>query len=240
MQIHDVKNWLLRKCNVWGASAPQPPKFRPASPVTFASRSSSDAASLYNEAEEEEGEEEDDEDWDAYTLDHNTPHHILHAAAAERAFISYSSSSLGRTTSMDTAQKSSTSSKADTIASKFALVSFSNGHILDEDSYMSWYNLRPYEMLELHRVGRIIPLPRHSIDYVEPYFDSPAYELDSFSSQRDHSGKQKKTRPGASAQEKQLVEWKKRHVVIRDGSLYIHKDEDVCSFHIYHICYSRF
>ena len=219
-----MKNWLLRKCNVWGASAPQPPKFRPASPVTFASRSSSDAASLYNEDEEEE----EDDDWDAYTFDHNTPHHILHAASNEKALITYSSSSLGRTTSLDKTQKSL--GKIDNLASRYSLVSFSNGHILDEDSYLWWYNLRPYELLELHRVGRIVPLQRHSIDYVEPYFDSFAYELDSFSSQREFSSNKKKTKQGVAVQEKQQVEWKRRHVFIRDGSLYIHKDEDVCNF----------
>ena len=49
----------------------------------------------------------------------------------------------------------------------------SNAYILEDDFRLSWYNLLPYELLEIRFVGGIVGLPREvAVHYVCPYFEA--------------------------------------------------------------------
>jgi hypothetical protein len=45
--------------------------------------------------------------------------------------------------------------------------------MLEDDFLISWYRLRPYELLEMHLAGGIVMLPREvGGEYVKPYFEA--------------------------------------------------------------------
>ena len=60
-KVKDIKHWILSKCNAWGSSnGPQPPRFRPASPVTFSTPSRRSSLDSVSWAGTEEGDDDDD------------------------------------------------------------------------------------------------------------------------------------------------------------------------------------
>lgn len=230
-QIKDIKHWILSKCNAWGTSGvPQPPRFRPASPVTFAvpsRRSSMDSGSFGGT---DDGE---DDDWDAFAYDYNRDVRASDSGASA----SLDRSPITRTSTHDLpAMPASTSSlnalsgtslSEAALLSKYTLVSFSCGYILEDEGSLSWYNLRPFEMLELHRVCSIVPLPRGEISYIEPYFESPV-QVSERPYPRRSRRPQKQTR--SMEEQQHTVEWKPRWAVIREGVLNLCKDSIVRLF----------
>ena len=57
------------------------------------------------------------------------------------------------------------------LADHYVLISFSTGTILEDIYSLSRYKLRPYELLEIHRSGTVVLLPREvAVEYVQPYF----------------------------------------------------------------------
>ena len=117
------------------------------------------------------------------------------------------------------------------LLSKYTLVSFSCGYILEDEGSLSWYNLRPFEILELHRVGGIVPLPRTGLSYVDPYFETPV-QISERPYPRRPRRPQKQTR--SMEEQQHTVEWKARWAIIRDGVLNLCKDPNV-SLHVLEI-----
>ncbi|THU88145.1 hypothetical protein K435DRAFT_969599 [Dendrothele bispora CBS 962.96] len=52
------------------------------------------------------------------------------------------------------------------------VIRFSTGQILEDQFALGWYELNPYELLEIHRKGVVLGLPRTiTIDYIAPYWE---------------------------------------------------------------------
>ena len=81
--------------------------------------------------------------------------------------------------------------KDSNLASRYTILTFSNTHVLDDDYVLSFYGIRPYELLEIHPAGSIVRLPREvMVQYVRPYFEARVMALravrtDSFPSDRE-------------------------------------------------------
>ncbi|KAG8836300.1 hypothetical protein FRC17_007451, partial [Serendipita sp. 399] len=60
--------------------------------------------------------------------------------------------------------------KVQKAAKNYRLVSFSNGNVLDDKDPLSFYGIKPFELLELQPAARCIRLARPT--YLEPYFES--------------------------------------------------------------------
>ncbi|THH02550.1 hypothetical protein EW145_g6731, partial [Phellinidium pouzarii] len=221
-KVKDIKHWILSKCNAWGSStAPQPPRFRPASPVTFSTpsrRSSLDSGSW------EETEEGDDDDWDVFAaLEYSKDLHTSDSGLA--------SDNINNTTTSSRSfrqQRTSVAPEHAATSARYTLFSFSSGYILEDEAYLAWYRPRPFELLELHRAGAIVPLPRSVYSaYVEPYFESPVLV-----SERPHG-----RRPGPEYTQVQVqvqahaAEWKQRWAIIRNGVLNLCKDASSAPSH---------
>ncbi|VDB96725.1 unnamed protein product [Peniophora sp. CBMAI 1063] len=101
-------------------------------------------------------------------------------------------------------------------AQAHALVAFSTGMVLEDETRLGWYNLRSDELLELHPAGCVVRLKRGSVrEYVRPYVlarvnvlryvNANEPELPAYA----HSGKKRKIK----------LEWKVRWLEIIDGRL---------------------
>jgi hypothetical protein len=72
---------------------------------------------------------------------------------------------------------SSSTTKLDQ-SSQYVLISFSTGQLLEDDFTLSWYNLRQYELLELHNIASDMRLPRDIMhDYIQPIFEAKVKAL---------------------------------------------------------------
>jgi hypothetical protein len=59
------------------------------------------------------------------------------------------------------------------ITAQYVVLTFLNAHILDDNFRLSWYNLHPYELLEILSTEGIVRLPREVVvHYVRPYFEA--------------------------------------------------------------------
>ncbi|EJD46245.1 hypothetical protein AURDEDRAFT_184526 [Auricularia subglabra TFB-10046 SS5] len=149
--VREVKQWLVTKCNADSQAARLPPvdvpgpRFRAGSPVGFASVRSSEDFS-------------DSETDAALSLD---GHASLNAHARSR-----------RAQRVRQLERANT---GDDISAQFCLISFSNGHILEDGLKISTYNLRPYELLELQRRNDSVYVSRRV--YLKPHFDMPLLVL---------------------------------------------------------------
>lgn len=64
------------------------------------------------------------------------------------------------------------------ISALYSLVTFSTGCTLEDDFPISWYKIRPYELLEMHLAGSVVTLPRQiMVEYVKPYFEAKVKSL---------------------------------------------------------------
>ena len=124
---------------------------------------------------------------------------------------------------------------------------------MDDAFCLSWYNLRPYELLEIHSADSIVRLPREVIaHYIRPYFEARIRALRVVS--RDHwqssregfvprvGRKLSKGRLVASdpltygmfrEKKKTKLEWRERWVVIHQGVLSLCKDRLVSSLPVF-------
>ncbi|KAL5520931.1 hypothetical protein ACEPAF_2934 [Sanghuangporus sanghuang] len=215
-KVKDIKQWILSKCNIWGsAGAPQPPRFRPPSPVTFSSFSRRSSLDSVSWAGTEEGAEDD---WDAFAaVDYNAELRASDAAlASSSAKTPLESEAPDFYISPQPQPRSSTEREFDATSAQFTLVSFSNGFILEDDAYLSWYKPRPFELFEVHRAGAIVSLPRSGISYAEPYFESAVRV-----SERPHNKRSART---SEDQQAHSIEWKPRWAIVRDGVLHLCKE----------------
>ena len=211
-----MKQWILSKCNAWGSTtAPQAPRFRPASPVTFSApsrRSSLDSASWAGT--------DDEGDWAESAEGERRLHDGLGSEsgnASGRTIPSASSSTSFYSTVGRSQANDHDAEQAATIA-RYVVVSFSNGHILDDEAILSWYKLRPLELLEVHHTGSIVSLPRKVNSYAEPYFESLVRVPEKPT--RRIRGNDDQTQASSS-------EWKHRWAIICDGCLNLCKDSQV-------------
>jgi hypothetical protein len=86
-------------------------------------------------------------------------------------------STSGMTSSIAIGDDPSSSTKLDP-SSQYVLVSFSTGQLLEDDLSLSWYNLRQYELLELHNIASDMRLPREVMhEYVQPIFEAKVKAL---------------------------------------------------------------
>lgn len=226
-KIRQVKLWILSKCNL--VQSPGPQTQRPASPITFASsihsRSSLDSL--------DDGYNEDDE----YSDQDLPPRHPrLHPALDPKPGPSSQSVQPGSSPLVD----------------QYTLISFSTGSMLEDEFTLSWYNFRPYELLEMHSLGIVAPLQRDVlVEYIQPYFlakvrvlravwnhRSGRFEAPGIDPQREHGGYKGKDKlahrldtisPKSSPlqsekRRKTKLDWKTRWVVINHGVLSLCKE----------------
>lgn len=209
-----MKQWILSKCNAWGSTtAPQVPRFRPASPVTFSApsrRSSLDSTSWAGTDEDDDLEEHAEPEGERRlgSDSGNTSGRTIPSASSSTLF--YPAFRHSQVNDHDAEQ-------AATIA-RYVVVSFSNGFMLDDEAILSWYKFRPLELLEVHRSGSIVSLPRKSNNYAEPYFESLV---------RVPEKPSRRLRGGEDQTQARSSEWKQRWAIISDGFLNLCKDSQL-------------
>ncbi|KAH9974727.1 hypothetical protein BGW80DRAFT_154274 [Lactifluus volemus] len=70
----------------------------------------------------------------------------------------------------------------------YPILAFSTGQLLEDDFSLSWYHLRPHELLELHPPGTIVPLQRETmLDYIQPYLEFDVRALRVVVNEKDSS-----------------------------------------------------
>ncbi|KZT29576.1 hypothetical protein NEOLEDRAFT_1128368 [Neolentinus lepideus HHB14362 ss-1] len=182
-----VKQYILSKCLPFStyvrSQAPEPPQPRSLSPITFASVSASrsrrslDQRSITSASAkgDDDGEDEVDEDEDGsddiFPVDQNKYIRPNRDHYHNTAFANDRPSPDNAPPSTKSARQSRSESRL-CHHSHFSLLTYSTFHLLEDDYTISWYRLRPYELLEMHLAGAIIRLQRDSLlKYVEPYFE---------------------------------------------------------------------
>ncbi|KAJ7656427.1 hypothetical protein DFH06DRAFT_1473648 [Mycena polygramma] len=221
-KVKQVKSWLLAKCLPYAAPPSPPlrqstrkpqrppspitfapdPRHRPISPITFAmpkKKLSGDDASEY------ELQPADDDLSDSEPQ--QTPEEILPPVLPKKRAV------------LPTA---STSTKGD-LYSQFTLIRFSTGQLLEDDLPLSFYDMQADELLELHRAGVVVTLPRaNPTRYLDAYWEGWVRVLrmrpieDEEDSYSLYKIRQAETRQ---------LEWRDRWLVVREGCIYLCRDE---------------
>jgi len=124
----------------------------------------------------------------------------------------------------------------------YTVIRFSTGQILEDDFTIAWYDLRPYELLEVHRAGVVLRLPRQVVaEYVAPYWEGwvkalRVVERDMGYGDGDEKGNRDRKRKrkgdgmegfGKRDKGRTKLEWRDRWVVIREGMLSLCQDSSV-------------
>lgn len=230
-KVKQVKHWILSKCNI--IQTPHLPAQRPVSPITFASsiRTRTSVDSVDDGYNEDDEYDEDSDDLDDFSYRH--PELRRQAIHSRRP---------GKTLTVSASHTVQPGSSP--VTDQYTLISFSTGTILEDDFALSWYKLRPCELLEMHRSGKVVQLPREIMsEYVQPYFESKARALRavwSVKSGRFESPAATGNRLNARGRDKistiqtplqpekkrrkAKVEWKDRWIVINHGTLSLCKD----------------
>jgi hypothetical protein len=85
-------------------------------------------------------------------------------------------------------------------ASQYTLLTFSTGQVLEDDFKVLWYDLHPYELLELHHVGADLRLPRDvMLEYVQPSFEAKVRALRLVLRERRAGRESREFTPGRAA-----------------------------------------
>ncbi|KAG0705730.1 hypothetical protein DFH29DRAFT_905700 [Suillus ampliporus] len=230
-KVKQVKHWILSKCNI--IQTPHLPAQRPVSPITFASsiRTRTSLDSMEDGYNEDDEYEEDSDDFD---FSYRHPELRRQTIYSRRP---------GKLSTIPAPSSQTIQPGSSPVTDQYTLISFSTGTILEDDYALSWYNLRPCELLEMHRAGKVVQLPREVMaDYIQPYFEckvkalravwspkagrfeSPAANRNSLSTR----SKDKLSIPTPLQPEKKRrkakVEWKDRWIVINQGTLSLCKD----------------
>ncbi|TFY50885.1 hypothetical protein EVG20_g11275, partial [Dentipellis fragilis] len=161
-KVSEVKQYILSKVG-GGRDATHfryPPRHRPVSPITFASvhppRNSLDTAedSYYDY-------------FDDYDFESDTE------------LFSFDGSKDTKLKQPPTPQESQLPSPFTAYSvQQYSLLTFSTGLLLEDDYSLSWYQLRPHELLELHPPGLVVRLPREiMLEYIQPYFEAKVKAL---------------------------------------------------------------
>lgn len=116
----------------------------------------------------------------------------------------------------------STSTKGD-LYSQFTLIRFSTGQLLEDDLPLGFYDMQADELLEIHRVGVIVPLPRaNPTRYLDAYWEGwvRVLRMRPMDEEEDSYALYKIRRA-----ETRALEWRDRWLVVREGSIYLCRDE---------------
>ncbi|KAJ7181045.1 hypothetical protein C8R46DRAFT_1187279 [Mycena filopes] len=221
-KVKQVKSWLLAKCLPYAAPPSPPlrqsarknvrppspitfapdPRHRPISPITFAMprpKVAPDDISEFEELQTPEDEEPSDPE--------PPPEEILPPVQPRKRAI------------LPTA---STSTKGD-LYSQFTLIRFSTGQLLEDDLPLSFYDMQADELLEIHRIGVVVTLPRaHPTRYLEAYWEGwvRVLRMRPLEDEEDSYTLYKIRRA-----ETRALEWRDRWLVVREGSIYLCRDE---------------
>ncbi|KAJ7117589.1 hypothetical protein C8R44DRAFT_198464 [Mycena epipterygia] len=216
-KVKQVKSWLLAKCLPYAAPPSPPlrqstrklqrppspitfapdPRHRPISPITFATPKQ---PPVLDDASEDEPPA-DDELSEPEAIEVRPPPQPKKRAVLPTA---------------------STSTKGD-LYSQFTLIRFSTGQLLEDDLPLSFYDMQADELLELHRLGVVVTLPRaHPKRYLDAYWEGwvRVLRMRPMDDEED-SYPLYKVRP----LETRALEWRDRWLVVREGSVYLCRDE---------------
>ena len=130
----------------------------------------------------------------------------------------------------------------------YVLISFSTTQILEDRFSLSWYGVRPDELLELHPASvSFANLPRCNLDaYIAPYFAAKVWALRvvgpkidparAFTRHRGDAGDAAGEGPAGSREKKRkvAVEWKERWAIIYQGVFSLCKSRHVSAY--IHMC----
>ncbi|KAF7310002.1 hypothetical protein MIND_00373000 [Mycena indigotica] len=225
-KVRQAKSWMLAKCLPYAAPPSPPlrqtnrkpqrppspitfapdPRHRPISPITFAQpkqQLTEDDVSEFEEPPPAESPVSEKEEEDL----------ILPPVQPKKRAIM---------------PNASTSSKGDLYA-QYTLIRFSTGQILEDDLPLSFYDLQPDELLELHRLGVVIPLPRSDLKrYLDAYWEGwvRLLRVRPVEEDEEHYNLYR-----VRYLESRPLEWKDRWVVVREGHLHIYRDQNHHSIH---------
>ncbi|THH12810.1 hypothetical protein EW146_g7340 [Bondarzewia mesenterica] len=219
-KVAEVKQYILSKVSSHSSDHFSfPSRHRPVSPITFASAFRS-RGSLDNPSEDSFDELDD-----VYDDGSDSDLHLVDVAKPPRP----------KQSPVDAAPSPITAHATH----RYPLVMFSTGQLLEDDYSLSWYHLRPHELLELHPPGAVIRLPREIMhEYVKPYFEAKVKALRVIRTEKD--ARVDKPRPGGQSpgevssptvmlrRRKAKLEWRERWVIIHQGMLNLFKDRSVC------------
>ncbi|KAJ7073438.1 hypothetical protein B0H15DRAFT_1027473 [Mycena belliarum] len=224
-KVRQVKSWLLSKCLPYAAPPSPPirqstrkpqrppspitfapdPRHRPISPITFAMPRPSPVT---DDADDDEDEQPaDDESTEPENQHHEEQVAVRPPPQKKRAIVS---------------NAGSTSGKGD-LYSQFTLIRFSTGQLLEDELPLSFYDMQPNELLELHRLGVVVTLPRANLArYLDAYWEGwvRVLRMRPIEDEED-SYPLYKIRPT----ETRTLEWRDRWLVVREGRVYLCRDE---------------
>ncbi|KAJ6456107.1 hypothetical protein C8R45DRAFT_1111105 [Mycena sanguinolenta] len=221
-KVKQVKSWLLAKCLPYAAPPSPPlrqsarklqrppspitfapdPRHRPISPITFAmpkQKATADDASEFEEPPITDLSEPEPQP---------SPEEILPPIPQpkKRAIL----------------PAASTTAKGD-LYSQYTLIRFSTGQLLEDDLPLSFYDMQTDELLELHRVGIIVTLPRaHPTRYLDAYWEGRVrvLRMKPLEDEQDLYPLYK-----VRQQETRVLEWRDRWLVVREGNIHLCRDE---------------
>ncbi|KAI5998728.1 hypothetical protein EDD15DRAFT_193135 [Pisolithus albus] len=213
---HIHNDWSIKQVKHWILSkcnlvrTPDVPQQRSLSPIFFASPCSRTGYTLGQYDEAEEG--------DSLRSDKDSLGESLFANPRPRP-----SNKLGNNRLVD----------------QYILIAFSTGRVLENDHILSSCNLRPYELVEMHRSETIAPLHREvTSEYVQPYFHARVRALlaawnpkagrfkpPGKTTEHQLGGHSRKREFPVTLRWKPKLEWKDRWVVIHKDILSLSKDE---------------
>ncbi|KAK1215002.1 hypothetical protein PQX77_022413 [Marasmius sp. AFHP31] len=122
---------------------------------------------------------------------------------------------------------------------RLMLIRFSTGQVLEDHYRVDDCSLSPYELIEIHRVGEVLSLPRTIIEqYVQPYWEGwvkslrvvarqPAHPSSSKKQKGKRLEKERENEDGSGAanrQRRSKLDWRDRWVFVKDGVLNLRKD----------------
>ncbi|EMD31394.1 hypothetical protein CERSUDRAFT_119785 [Gelatoporia subvermispora B] len=183
--IAQVKDWLVAKFIVPAAGVRPVPhrparrRRRPASPLTFAtghvhSRQEPGSPTVYSGDAEDEFDSLDELSDDLHVK-------YKYTRKARQFDTAVSPPVPGRVLSNPPSRTSLSDAGGPAGTTRFTLVSFSSGQLLEDHFNLGWYSLHPFELLELYaqpeqamlRPDRIISLPRgHLEEYIRPFLET--------------------------------------------------------------------
>lgn len=176
------------------------PRHRPISPITFAvpkKKQSDDASEFEQPVDDDPSDPEPDP----------TPEEILPPVLKKKRAI------------LSPAAPSTTGD----LYSKYTLIRFSTGQLLEDDLPLSFYDMQADELLELHRAGVVVPLPRaNPAKYLDAYWEGwvRVLRMRPIDEDEDAYALYK-----IRHLETRALDWHKRWLVVHKGSIYLCYDE---------------
>ncbi|KAJ8089356.1 hypothetical protein PM082_014604 [Marasmius tenuissimus] len=121
---------------------------------------------------------------------------------------------------------------------RLMLIRFSTGQVLEDHFRVDDCSLSPYELIEIHRVGEVLSLPRTVIEqYVQPYWEGWVKSLRVVAREPTHASskkqkgkrleKERENEDGSGAanrRRRSKLDWRDRWVFVKDGVLNLRKN----------------